>query len=102
MRMKLEQQLYEIPRTFKQGQSIFVVGDLENLSASALYDTEKARFIRGGIENIRVYEDGDAFKVYSDLLNNSLKIGFQPSDQKHEEYMEIGMFDAGPLVSGGS
>jgi len=99
----LEQIAYESPGTQAQKQQVYVVGDLESLSASVLYTdrVDKAKFINNGIENIRVDSDGDAFKFYSDLINNSLSVGIQPNGEDHEGYEALGIFNIGPLVPGG-
>ncbi len=53
---------------------------------------------RGGrFENVDVDSDGDAIKVYSDLVNNDLSIGIQPSGTDHEGYKDLGIIDLGDL-----
>lgn len=54
-------------------------------------------FRSGGIENVGVDNNGYAVKVYSDLVNNNLSVGFQPSETSHDDYKELGIIDFGSL-----
>ena len=57
---------------------------------------------RGGrFENVDFDKKIGTVKIYSDLLNNSLSIGFQPSGVKHGDYKELGIIDFGPLYPKG-
>jgi len=57
--MRLEQQLYEAPRTSEpRQQTYFVVGDLEGLSASALYgDMDRKYDFRNLGFQLSIHED---------------------------------------------
>ncbi len=51
----------------------------------------------GRFENIDVDLNGDAVKIYSDLINNSLSIGIQPSGTDHGDYKDLGIINLGDL-----
>ncbi len=51
----------------------------------------------GTLENLDVDKDGNAAKVYSDLINNELSAGIQPSKVKHEDYKALGIVNLGSL-----
>ncbi len=85
--MRLEQHLYEIPRASEQKQRVyFVVGDLESLSATALYTGEpcgKIIITHGGkgmksINKINgfayhIFEDGGSHIDNPDGTKNEVK-----------------------------
>ena len=45
----------------------------------------KTTFIPGGTESISELGDG-TLKIYSDLISNSISIGYQGPGQKHKDY----------------
>jgi hypothetical protein len=57
--MRLEQHLYEAPRTSEPGQQVyFVVGDLNSLSATALYgDMDRGYDFRASGFQLHIHED---------------------------------------------
>ncbi|MEX0920906.1 MAG: hypothetical protein WDZ62_01455 [Candidatus Pacearchaeota archaeon] len=77
----LEQIAYKLPRTSEERQRVYVVGDLEDLSASALYSKVKKRdYTKGNEEEINFYN-------YLNSRNfGQTGIYFQEKEEKHKDF----------------
>lgn len=91
--MRLEQQLYEALRTSEPRRQIyFIVGDLEGLSASALY-SESRKIIerKGTVETvIPKFINDDTVKVYYNPLTGKTDVAYQNGGEKHSNFAGSG------------
>ena len=80
----LEQIAYQLPRVSKQKQqTYFIVGDLESLSASALYDKNK---LKTGQD---LAKDGTMYKFYANISPwnfGETELGIQEKKEEHKDY----------------
>jgi len=56
-------------------------------------EEEKIIDIPGGVEIINNFPDGDCIKIYSNLIDESTSIGYQPNGTNHEEYQQSNIYE---------
>jgi len=89
MRQYLEQRMYQ---PMQRQQTYFVVGDLESLSASALYGGDK-NFVKkdGTIETVLPkFIGNDSVKIYINPLTGKVDAGYQKVGEPHRDYSSSG------------
>ena len=94
----LEQIAYQLPRIHETNQRVYQVGDLESLSASALYDKYK---LKTGQD---IASDGTAYKFYTYIRPSwdfgDTELGIQENGESHDEYKKR-MEEGGGINLGG-
>lgn len=88
--MQLEQMFenYQSQISEPRQQTYFVVGNLESLSASALYSDSKNIVKKDGtIETVLPkFINNDTLKIYINPLTGKTNAGYQNGGEKHREY----------------